>query len=335
MHGRNLRAYAAVILAFFENPPHDLPLSFPQCPPSAQLPLLYLSDCIIKTVGEPFKTLFCPALPTVRCAHCPANDGGCARLSKNFDYMCHGNCISSPLAQLLPFARRCLPSSGTERNLTSKEPWPSLLPPGAQSCPTLLCPSLKAPWPPQCRLRHLMSCSLPHLTRQCLSNISTLGTRTMHPCKDSSSSSNNNSRILGSSLLLPLPRCHCRTLPPLQRGNIRLRHPPMVLCLPLPRCTAAGSSTTPSRRRRHLPPPRLSSTGRTSWQRCRALPTVFSSNNNRGWPRLPRIKARCTTTDPRAAVAASISPPLRRQPPRHLLRLLPHIIIANLSKGLT
>ena len=36
-----------------------------QCPTSGQLPLLYLADCIIKTVGEPYKSLFCPALPTV------------------------------------------------------------------------------------------------------------------------------------------------------------------------------------------------------------------------------------------------------------------------------
>ena len=53
--------------ALFQNPPYyDLLTSFAQCPATAQLPLLYLSDCIIKTVGEPFKTLFCPALPTVR-----------------------------------------------------------------------------------------------------------------------------------------------------------------------------------------------------------------------------------------------------------------------------
>lgn len=38
---------------------------FLQCPEAAQLPLLYLVDCIMKTVGEPYVSHFCPPLPSV------------------------------------------------------------------------------------------------------------------------------------------------------------------------------------------------------------------------------------------------------------------------------
>jgi hypothetical protein len=42
------------------------PCPSPQCPPAHKLPALYLVDCIIKNVGEPYKALFTPRLPKAR-----------------------------------------------------------------------------------------------------------------------------------------------------------------------------------------------------------------------------------------------------------------------------